>query len=166
MLTLGIDPGLSGAVAVLAADGTAECVIDLPVIRDLKLAWIDGGELQSQLLEVLQGRPAQVMIERVHAMPKQGITSSFTFGITFGSILGTLRCMGLPIQFAEPHAWKKQSGLHAPNKSLTEKKHAALDRARLLFPNMELHLAKHHGRADALLIARWAQSLRQVAEAA
>lgn len=166
MLILGIDPGLTGAVSVLGQDGTPECVIDLPVIRDLSLAWIDGGELQSTLLLVLGGRPARVVIERVSAMPKQGVTSSFTFGITFGSILGALRCMRLPIEFVTPVVWKRALGLTRPNQSLTEKKHAALDRARLLFPDLDLSLAKHHGRADALLIAHWAQKVRQPAREA
>jgi hypothetical protein len=59
MLTLGIDPGLSGAVGLLDADGMPELVADLPVIRDRSLAWIDGAALQSMLLEAIRGRPCR-----------------------------------------------------------------------------------------------------------
>jgi hypothetical protein len=49
MHVIGIDPGLTGAIAVLAPDGTLERLADLPVIRDGRLAWIDGCGLQSLL---------------------------------------------------------------------------------------------------------------------
>ena len=43
---IGIDPGLTGAIAVLSGTGDIERLEDLPVIRDGRLAWIDGGRLQ------------------------------------------------------------------------------------------------------------------------
>src|SRR5690606_6324595 len=82
-LTIGIDPGLNGALAVLASDGTIELLVDLPVIRDRSLAWIDGAQLQSTLLDALQGRTARAVVERVSAMPRQGVASSFVFGVGF-----------------------------------------------------------------------------------
>lgn len=150
-LTLGIDPGLSGAIAMLDCDGKARFVRDLPVIRDKSLAWIDGGELQSLILNERSGQPITAMIERVSAMPKQGVSSSFQFGVGFGSVLGLLQAMHIPIEFITPGTWKKSYGLDSDKK-------AALHKARLLYPEMELHLAKHDGRAEALLIARYARS--------
>jgi crossover junction endodeoxyribonuclease RuvC len=149
-LTLGIDPGLSGAVAVLDHAGELVSVTDLPVIRDLSLAWIDGGELQSIILTALQGRQARALIERVSSMPGQGIASSFLFGVGFGSVLSVLQALRIPLEFVTPGVWKKSYGL-------SKDKHASLHKARLLFPSAELHLAKHDGRAEALLIARYAQ---------
>ena len=72
MRTLGIDPGLTGAWAVLEADGSLVAVEDLPVIRDGRLAWIDADALLSRLLEVRGGRPMRAIVERVHAMPRNG----------------------------------------------------------------------------------------------
>lgn len=93
MLTVGIDAGLSGALAVLDVDGQPELVADLPVIRDRSLAWIDGATLQSLLLDALEGRQCRAVIERVSDMPRQGITSAFTFGVGLGGILQALHLL-------------------------------------------------------------------------
>ena len=156
MLTLGIDPGLSGALALLDADGQPELVADLPVIRAVRLAWIDGGALQSVLLEALHGRPCRAVVERVSAMPRQGVASSFQFGVGLGSILATLQTLRLPIELITPAQWKTALGLG-------KDKRASLDKARLLFPSADLHLAKHDGRAEALLLAHFALNRRREA---
>jgi hypothetical protein len=157
-LTIGIDPGLSGAVAILAADGTPEVLADLPIIRDAKLAWIDGSALQSVILAALKGRTAHAIVERVSSMPAQGIASAFQFGVGFGSILGVLQALHIRIELVTPAVWKRSYGL-------SKDKHASLHKARLLFPSAELHLAKYDGRAEALLIAQWARSRPQAAAA-
>jgi hypothetical protein len=146
MLTLAIDPGLSGALAVLDERQQIELLADLPIIRDHKLAWVDGARLQTLLLDALRGRQCRAVVERVSSMPGQGIASSFAFGVGFGSILSVIQALHLPLEFVTPARWKAQLGL-------PRDKHASLDRARLLFPTAELHLAKHDGRAEALLIA-------------
>jgi len=154
MLTLAIDPGLTGALALLDADGACELVADLPVIRDRSLAWIDGAQLQSMLLDALRGRRCRALVERVSAMPAQGVASSFAFGLVTGSILSVLQTLQLPLELVTPAAWKRALGL-------TSDKRASLDRARLLFPSAELHLAKHDGRAEALLLAYYVQNRRR-----
>ena len=154
MLILGVDPGLTGALALLTSDGEIELLADLPVIRDRSLAWIDGGELQSMLLNALQGRPCRAIVERVSAMPRQGVASSFAFGVGFGSILSVLQTLQLPLELVTPAVWKRALGLSSD-------KRASLDKARLLFPASDLRLAKHDGRAEALLIAHWALTQAQ-----
>jgi crossover junction endodeoxyribonuclease RuvC len=150
-LTIGIDPGLSGAIAILDQAGEFVSVTDLPIVRDLSLAWVDGGMLQSLILGALAGRRAVATIERVSSMPAQGIASAFTFGVGFGSILSVLQAMHISVEFVTPAVWKKSCGLG-------KDKHASLHKARLLYPTAELHLAKHDGRSEALLIARWAHA--------
>lgn len=147
-LIVGIDPGLCGAIAFLGAGGELEHLADLPVIRDGRLAWIDGAALQSLLIEVIHGRAARAVIERVSAMPHQGVASSFTFGATFGSILGVLQARHLSIELVTASVWKRALGLGS-NKA------ASLHKARLLYPTADLELAKHDGRAEALLIAHY-----------
>lgn len=159
MLTMGIDPGLSGALAVVDAEGEVELLVDLPVIRDRSLAWIDGAALQSTLLDALSGRPCRAVVERVSAMPRQGIASAFTFGVGLGSILATLQTLRLPIEFVTAASWKLALGLG-------KDKRASIDKARLLFPMADLTLAKHDGRAEALLIAWWAMRRQVPREAA
>ena len=156
MLTLGIDPGLTGAAALL--DVTGECVLlaDLPIIRDKSLAWVDGQQLQSMLLDAIGGRQCRAVVERVSAMPRQGVASSFGFGVGFGSILSVLQTLLLPLELVTPAQWKRAM-------RLTAEKRASLDKARLLFPSAELHLAKHDGRAEALLLAYWRHERRAAA---
>lgn len=150
-LTLGVDPGLTGALALLDGDGALELLADLPVIRDRSLAWIDGGELQTLLLDAIRGRPCRAAVERVAGRPGQGVSSAFTFGLGLGSVLGVLQALHIGIEFVTPGQWKGALGLGSD-------KHRSIDRARLLYPAAELHLAKHDGRAEALLIAHWAQT--------
>jgi crossover junction endodeoxyribonuclease RuvC len=148
VLTVGIDPGLSGAIAILDQAGELVSVTDLPVIRDLSLAWIDGNELQSIILGALQGRTAGAIVERVSSMPGQGVASSFQFGVGLGSVLSVLQALHIPLEFVTAAVWKRSYGLG-------KDKHASLHKARLMYPSAELHLAKHHGRAEALLVARY-----------
>lgn len=158
ILTLGVDPGLRGAFALLDPDGTLELVTDLPVITNGRLSWIDGASLRNMLLNALRERPCRAVVERVSAMPRQGIASAFTFGVGLGSILATLQTLRLPIELVTPAAWKLVLGLG-------KDKRASLDRARLLFPSVGLSLAKHDGRAEALLLAYYAQNRRREAAA-
>jgi crossover junction endodeoxyribonuclease RuvC len=108
---LGVDPGPCGAIAGLHSDGSFAFVVDLPVIRDLKLAWIDGRALQTIVTGALAGRPAHAVIERVWSMPKQGVSSTFQFGVGFGSLLGVLQVMQIPIELVTPGNWKSSTGL-------------------------------------------------------
>lgn len=152
MIYIGIDPGLDGALAAIDADGKAVSVHDAPTSRD-------GGKrryLLADMAGILRGFPEIVgarmraCVERVHSMPKQGVASSFGFGEGFGLWQGLLAGLGIPFDLATPQAWKK-SMLAGAGKE----KDAARIRAQQLFPGVELHLKKHHGRAEALLIAEY-----------
>jgi crossover junction endodeoxyribonuclease RuvC len=149
MLTIGIDPGLTGAIAFLGPSGELEHLADLPVIRDGKLAWIDAQGLTSTIIDTLRGRPARAVIERVNAFPGQGRSSAFNFGVSFGSLLALVQARYLPIELVTPAVWKRAMGLGSD-------KRASLNKARLLYPMAELDLAKHDGRAEALLLAHFA----------
>lgn len=173
-LILGIDPGTTGAFALLDAESGAYVhVNDMPVISDMSLSWVNGGELQHLLLSAINGRPATAIIERVSAMPKQGITSTFNFGVAFGSILSTVQTLRIPIELVTPGQWKRQMGLTAEKdpklsegQRATLRKRAALMKARLLFPTAPLDRQKDHGRAEALLVAQWYLQNRVAAKAA
>ena len=91
-------------------------------------------------------------------MPKQGVASSFALGVGLGSILGVLQAMHVPLELVTAAAWKRALGLSSD-------KRASLHKARLLFPSAELGLAKHDGRAEALLLAYYAQGRARQAAA-
>jgi crossover junction endodeoxyribonuclease RuvC len=158
MLTLGIDPGISGAVGALNADGSFHCCFTLPAIRDKSLSWIDGQQLTSQLLQAMDGQPARVVIERVASRPGQGVASCFGFGVTYGSILAAIQVLRLPLTFVTPAVWKRDL-------SLGKDKNAARHKAQLLWPTADLSLVKHHNLAESLLLAHWGLTYQRKAAA-
>ena len=153
VLTVGIDPGLTGAFAVLGAGGALVTVADLPIMRDRKLGWIDAEAFSSTLFGIANGERMQVTVERVHAMPRNGSQAAFSQGCTLGSVLAALQLVRARIELVQPAAWKKALGLSSD-------KSASLDKARLLYPLASLDRKKDHNRAEALLIAHYAQSRR------
>jgi crossover junction endodeoxyribonuclease RuvC len=151
-LTVGVDPGaVSGAYAVLDSDGLLLEVADLPTIASGKLRWVDAPALLSRLLELKSGRPMVAAVERQGARPGQGLSSTFTSAAAFGSLLATLQVAGCSLELVTAASWKASLG------GLSRDKAASLDRARLLFPAAPLDRVKDHGRAEALLLAWWAQ---------
>lgn len=73
MISIGIDPGASGAIAVLGPD-TALAVHDMPVMGPR--AQVNAAALADLLREATLGRPCHVWLENVHAMPRQGVALS------------------------------------------------------------------------------------------
>ncbi len=146
---IGIDPGLSGAVAVLADDGVLVSVHDTPVLtlrtsRGTKQEYDLAG--MAALLRPYTGPGAQVLIEESQAMPGQGTRSMFTIGVGFGAWLGILAALQLPYTRVRPQVWKRALGL-GPDKEQCRL------RAMQLFPGADLRRKKDHGRAEALLLA-------------
>ena len=108
MITVGVDPGKSGAIALLDSYGVLVDAYDMPVA---------GGIVSAQQLHGLEcwhgGQYGTVVIEDVHAMPKQGVTSSFGFGRSLGVIEGVFAASGRPIVYVSPSLWKRQMHLNA-----------------------------------------------------
>lgn len=150
-LTIGIDPGLTGAIAAIDEASQLILCADLPVIRSGKLAWIDSNDLTSLLLQCRDGRSAQILIERSQAMPGQGVASTFCTGVVLGSILAACQRVAIPLHIVTAAVWKRSMGLGSD-------KSASLDKARLLFPTAELDRVKDHNRAEALLLAYYGLS--------
>ena len=109
MKIIGIDPGLSGAIAVLQNNKVLN-IFDMPVMAEGKK---NKRQLNSALLVSLinenieKGEEITVVVEQVNAMPGQGVTSMFNFGQTFGAIKGICAALDLPIFFVRPSKWKK-----------------------------------------------------------
>lgn len=147
-IIIGVDPGISGGIAIITTAG--ECLLcePLPIVRDGSLAWVDGGRMQSLLIDTLQGRGARALIERAQPMPKQGSASGFNYGVGFGSLLSIFQARHIAIELISSSRWKGAMGL-------TSKKTLSLDKARLLYPSVDLPKAKDEGRAEALLLAHY-----------
>ena len=166
MTLIGIDPGLSGAVAVLARDE-----------HDFKLA----SSVSTPTLSIMKGKstkrdyqiaamrelllsaqsyllPCHAILEKVHAMPGNGATSMFSFGRGLGVWEGLLTALEIPYTLVAPQTWQK-----AMLGDMTKDKEASRLRAQQLFPTLDLSKKSDHGRADALLLAEYGRrTLRAV----
>jgi crossover junction endodeoxyribonuclease RuvC len=116
---------------------------------------LDLAELANQTRRLqFEGAEVRAIVERVHAMPSQGVSSTFTFGKGFGGVLGVFAALGVPVLLPTPQAWKKK--ILAGTK---QDKAAAVAWARRVYPGVPLVLARcrkpHDGMADALCIAEW-----------
>ena len=157
-LILGIDPGVTGAVALAHMHGGTVRLIDVQDIPTAKVkvnASAKSHLIPSELAALLRrmsenpfGLAADVFIEDVHAMPGQGVTSMFRFGQAFGLIEGVAAGAGLVVHRIAPRQW--QSLVRVPRDP-----DAGRLRAGQLFPNLAGAFARKmdHNRADAALIA-------------
>jgi len=147
MNILGIDPGLHGAWAIVGPTMRITDIDDLPIIGAGKQTRLDGGAMADhwRCLDV-----SLAVIEAVHSMPRQGVSSSFKFGYACGQILGVIEGLNIPVEFVTPQMWKKHFRLSAD-------KEDARKRAIETFPHDRASFARKrdHGRAEAALIALW-----------
>lgn len=151
---LGIDPGNTGALVWLREDGLVLDVQDMPVLK-IKTGKTIKNRLSPQLLsDMLRSFPAEsgtlfAYVEQVGAMPKQGVSSTFNFGMSYGMILGCLSALDIPFHTITPAHWKRLVGLRGG-------KGASRALAAQLYPDRAGMFArvKDDGRAEALLIAR------------
>lgn len=149
----GIDPGKTGALAILHPDGSAE-FFDVPRIKlkgKDKPAWSLWA--REWRIALALAAPEAVVIEDIAARPGQGVTSMFSFGRTLGFAHGlvSIALPEVPIHFVTPSVWKAKLGL------LNSGKGASREKCRTLFPTAAgaLSRVKDDGRAEAALIAHY-----------
>lgn len=154
---LGIDPGIDGAIALRLGDGTISHIMDIPTTIHGTAREVDGRLVWEHLAWLQAMQPVEwCFVEETHAMPKIGSQANHSQGFSKGAIITALRIVGIPTERVAPSIWKRWSGLTGKPKA------ASLDLARELFPDRinELRAAKHHNRAEAMLIARYGAMLR------
>jgi len=149
VIILGIDPGLSGALAFYNTQTGDVTVVDMStveVIRNGKKK----NEVSPQLLsdEIVNWPVDKAFVERVGAMPGQGVTSVFSFGRSVGIVEGILASFDIPTTIVPPVTWQKGVNLRGG-------KDGSRERAMQLFPRQASLFArkKDDGRSDASLIA-------------
>lgn len=150
-LSIGIDPGVTGALAAVA-DGAFAGAWDMPTITLTSGRCINVPELARVLRELRaqhSGAALSVWIERAWGRPGEGARNGFALGRGYGRVLGAVEALGLPLAHADPQQWKRRAGL------LGQPKDASRLLAAELFPGAARLLTrkKDHGRAEALLIA-------------
>ena len=158
MRIIGIDPGLSGGIAVLD-DLKIYDIFDMPIMSEGKKNknQLNSAQLVNIINEhVLKNEDTFVIVEQVSAMPGQGVTSMFNFGQTFGAIKGICAALELPIFFVRPSKWKKHFEL------INSSKDSSRTKAIEMYPSISSRLTKKKdvNKADAILIARYFRDCR------
>ena len=150
---MAIDPGLTGAIAYYFPDAPDRVsVYDMPVVN---------GEVEPTAIarRAKQLGPTVAVVERINAMPgggkrKMGATGAFSFGFSYATARTVVALLEIPMHLVTPPTWKKHFRLAGGD----EGKEQARALALRLFPASAEHfgLKKHHGRAEAALLARYA----------
>jgi len=147
-MIVGIDPGASGAVAIFDPEaGTLE-VYDMPTVQ-VERGGKTKREISAPLLaHILRDDDCIAWLEKVGAMPGQGVSSMFQFGRSVGTVEGVLAALQMPLNYVTPQAWQKAVGVRGG-------KDGSRLRAIELFPKYANLFArkKDDGRAEAALIA-------------
>ena len=150
MRVIGIDVGFKGAIAFI--DNGSIDLLPMPINKGNKI-YLDLRALTEYLDEYI---PELVIIEKVSAMPKQGVTSVFRFGEQFGMIQGICSGLGLSYLLVRPQEWKKRilEGYPKGDKS------ASIRYVQQKYPDVSLlptprSRKPSDGMADAICIAEW-----------
>lgn len=143
MIYIGIDVGKKGGVAIIFKDGVCA------------YPWDDERFIQTMDVAAHMDDNCIACVEQVHAMPKQGVSSTFAFGKAAGFIEGVLTANRIPFQLVPPKKWKKEY-------SLGNDKNQSIAVCKKLFPNVSLLPTARctkdsDGMAEALLMAEYAR---------
>jgi crossover junction endodeoxyribonuclease RuvC len=151
---VGIDPGLTGGLAILGEPGGRDCRLQpMP----------DTGEVFKELEFCKEMGPTHVYVEKAQSFPGQGIASAFNYGRHFGELLGILTALRIPHTLVSPRTWTKV--IHAGTKG-ADPKVRTLEAVRRLFPGVNLQGSAnskkpHEGIVDALAIAEYGRRQQQ-----
>lgn len=143
MIYIGIDPGKLGSMAIIWHTG------DVEVIPFDKTAYINA------IARAIETDECKCCLEHVSAMPRQGVTSTFSFGESFGWIQGILDAFGVSYELVRPLKWKREF-------SVTSDKNTSIEVCKRLFPNVSLKRTENcrkddDGLAEATLLAEYAR---------
>lgn len=159
-VVVGIDPGLTGAIATYFSGRGHLSVKDMPTMKVRGKLRIDEVRLMDILADELSFCD-RVVIERVSPMPGQGVGSTGSFMRGAGLLVGASRMFArligdIDVVEVVPAQWKLEMGLKFPvNATRAQRKTASRERATLLLPNYASMFvrAKDDGRAEAALLA-------------
>ena len=154
MRVIGIDPGVTGALAVLDSDGVGAwrvaAVYDLPAIAVRTALGKVRRNLDPVAMAALLDQIGQVdrcTVERLSAPPGISGIAAYSLGATAATIATVLALGGVGAKLISPSVWKRSM-------DVPKDKNAARDFATERFGTSEFRRRKmDHNRAEAALIA-------------
>jgi hypothetical protein len=157
VIVLGIDPGLSGAIAALCQRRGFLDVADLPTcgngLENGRVSrWLDVKGVAEILSDwsrrfEFAREAVQAVIERPIPMPSQQVWTAASNFDCLGVLRASVTLRGHPLMFVTPNEWKRYYRLGKDKSDATAV-------ARNLYPDAPLSRVKDHNRAEAILIAR------------
>lgn len=149
MYFVGVDPGTCGGIAVLS---NGKLVLAESFNRPLEEVW----ELFNWLSPLLEKDPGCVaaVIEKVHSMPGQGVSSTFKFGTAFGAQRFALVAAGIPYREVDPQKWMAYYDMKRK-----ENETQAAWKNRLMALASRMYSKVTRNTADAILIARYTRAM-------
>lgn len=149
-LLIGIDPGISGAIAVVG-DGQVAC-IEMPSVEINGKRRVDPAGLTVALTAVTASGNSirMAVLEHVQGVQGTGATSAFSFGRSFGVVEGVLAALAIPHTLVRPQVWTKALGVSRDKGSHRAAASRLWPRHADLFARV-----KDDGRADAALLCHW-----------
>lgn len=95
---IGIDPGANGYA----------CFYDT-VTRSWRHAPLaDTDRLIALLTDALEAGDCIALVEGVHSLPKQGVSTTFKFGYNVGVVIGILTACRVPYARVSPQKWQRE----------------------------------------------------------
>jgi|2_EtaG_2_1085320.scaffolds.fasta_scaffold00586_16 crossover junction endodeoxyribonuclease RuvC len=153
MIIYGIDPGINGGVSAINGDGKLILGLRMPTVK------ISSGVKSSKKKKIVnamalhevfqQCLPNVIIIEAVHAMPAQGVTSSFSFGRAAGAVEAAAMISYADVTWVTPRVWKRSYGLDSDKEKSTALATKIFGTDEPWRKNVE------NGVAEAALIARY-----------
>jgi crossover junction endodeoxyribonuclease RuvC len=158
---VGIDPGKDGALVALNLEGDHVVThltkqdFTLPIGKGTKREY-DVGSMAKTILELHTTYGVSVVVlEKQHAMPKQGLGSTFSTGMGYGMWLGIVGAFGIPLQVVHSKTWQKRVLRDVPGQG----KGRAILLAKQRFPGVDLAPGRkrkpHDGIADATCLCAY-----------
>ncbi len=152
-ITIGVDCGISGAIAAIK-DGTDLVLLeDMPTTSSGKGTKVSRSvdavglsEILGRIIRAYPGEYLHAVIEKTSAMPGQGVASTFSMGHSRGVVEGVTLAKGFPTTLVAPATWKRSMGL------TSDKEYVRGEMSRM-FPQASLSRKKDHDRAEAIALA-------------
>lgn len=144
-MIVGIDPGFSGAIAMIDSQGAIVELFDMPILMVGKRRELDEVVINSFFASQ---DIKHIYIEKAQSMPAQGVASTFRYGASYGILRGICVGQGIPYTLVHPKTWKKET-----MRDMQKGKEASIVRVGQLYPAFKLTRKKDHGKADSILLA-------------